>query len=123
MTEKQLHKQICDYLHLQYPKILFNTDMGGLKLTIGQAVQAKKLRSQNGFPDIVIYEKCKTDIFSALFLEVKKETPFKKNGVLKKNAHLLEQKKLHEKLRARGFSVYFVWTFEQAKNIIDNYLK
>jgi hypothetical protein len=129
ITEKQLHKQICDYIKLQYPNVLFNTDMSGIKLTIGQATQAKKLRSGNGFPDIVIYETStyyngyKHVLNSALFLEVKKETPFLKCGVtLKKNDHLKEQEIMSWELEARGYRFEFVWTFEMAKDIIDNYL-
>jgi len=130
MTEKQLHKSICDYIRLQYPNVLFNTDMSGIKLTIGQATQAKKLRSDKGFPDIVIYAFHISDktnyvckVYSALFLEVKKETPFKKDGKLKKSDHLSEQLDMQNKLNALGYKAEFVWSFDMAKDIIDNYLK
>jgi len=135
MTEKQLHKQICDYLKAQHPKVIFNTDTSGIKLTIGQAKQAKELRSDSGFPDITIYE-IGFGMFHGLFLEVKKETPFKKNGELKKMIryeyikgvkipydHLLRQNEMHKRLRKRGFKVEFTWTFEMTKSIIDDYLK
>ena len=129
-TEKQLHKQICTYIKAQYPNVLFNTDMSGLKLTMGQAVQAKKLRSGNGFPDIVIYETSfyfdgyQDVLVFGLFLEVKKETPYLKGStcILKKSEHLKEQKEMHHKLESRGYTVEFVWTFDMAKEIIDNYL-
>ena len=125
LSEKELHKQICNYIKLQYPNVLFNTDMSGLKLTLGQAVQAKKLRSCNGFPDIVIYEHRLHDTYyGALFLEVKKESPYKKDSnELKKSEHVEIQDKLHIDLRLKGYYVEFVWTFEMAKNIIDKYLK
>lgn len=129
MTEKQLHKSICDYLHMQYPKVLFNTDMSGIKLTIGQATQAKRLRSCSGFPDIVIYEQHTEDgiyfntNWLALFLEVKKETPYKKNGMLKKNKHLTDQWLILQRLNAKHYKAEFVWTFDMAKEIIDTYLK
>lgn len=121
LSEKQLHRQICDYLNIQYKNVLFNTDMSGIKLTIGQATQAKKLRSGNGFPDIIIYES--NDHFKALFLEVKKETPFKKDGKLKKSDHLKEQHDMHFKLWEKGYFAKFVWTFEMAKKLIDDYLR
>ncbi len=120
MTEKQLHKQITDYILLQYPKVIFNTDSSGIKLSMGQAVQMKKLRSGNGFPDITIYEK--NLYFNALFLEVKKETPFKKDGQLKKNKHLKEQSIMHVRLEDRGYRALFVWNFKGAKVVIDSYL-
>jgi len=122
MTEKELHAQICTYIKLQYPKIIFNTDLSGIKLTMGQAIQLKKLRSSNGFPDIQILQP--NDNFHGLFLEVKKESPYqKKNGHLKTDAHLIEQNEMHIKLKERGYASLFVWTFEMAKQIIDQYLK
>ena len=120
MTEKQIHKQITDFMKIQYPKLIFNTDSSGIKLSIGQATQMKKLRSSNGFPDITIYEPNK--YFNGLFLEVKKETPYKKNGTLKKNEHLQEQFEMHQELIKRGYFVLFVWTLKQAQNILKDYL-
>lgn len=118
MTEEQLHKQICTYLKLK--GVLFNTDLSGIKMSIGQARKIKKLRSSRGFPDIVIYEP--TQSYHGLFLEVKKESPYKKNGELKKNEHLQEQQYMIGELEMRGYKAYFVWDFDQAKKIIDNYL-
>lgn len=120
MTEAQLHKQICTYIKLQYPKAIFNTDLSGFKMTIGQTVQASKLRSSSKFPDIQIFETGKAN---GLFLEVKKTTPYLKKGTLSKNKHIQEQSEMHKKLRRRGYFVFFVWTFQDAKEIIDNYLK
>jgi hypothetical protein len=62
-------------------------------------------------------------MYHALFLEVKKETPFKKDGTLKKNDHIQDQIIMHNKLRKRSYKVELVWTFDMAKEIIDNYLK
>ena len=121
MTEEKLHKSICDYIKLQFPKVLFSTDTSGIKLTIGQAVKVKKLRSSNSFPDISIYQpNCN---YYGLFLEVKKETPYKKCGELKKVDHLQNQDKMHKELRRRGYSAIFVWSFEQAKDVVDKYMK
>ena len=120
MTEKQLHKQICDYIKLQYPDVLFNTDMSGIKLTIGQAMQAAKLRSSRAFPDIVIYEP--NDIYYGLFLEVKRDIPFKLDGFLKKCDHLKEQIDMITILINKGYYASFVWAFDYAKEIIDAYM-
>jgi len=134
MTEKQLHKQITDYLKYQYKKVIFTTDMSGIRLTQGQAVQTSKLRSSAGIPDILIFqtggkiliwnedEKINQVVFqfAGLFLEVKKETPYKKNGeVLKKHLH---QAEIHKRLRKQGYYAIFVWSFDEAKKIIDDYL-
>ena len=137
MKEENLHKQICDYLKIQYPNVIFNTDMSGIKLTQGQANKASKLRSNSGFPDIIIYEqRLHEHYYGALFLEVKIETPFKKDGTLKKMIryekvngvkfaydHLRRQSELRQRLRDKGYKCEFVWTFDMAKKIIDDYLR
>jgi len=124
--EENLHKSICQFIKFQYPKAIFNTDMSGVKLSKYQAKKMKGLRSSNGFPDIAIYEKNnpigESYEYSALFLEVKKETPYKLNGELKKDAHLEEQDEMHIKLRERGYKADFVWSLEQAIVIINNYM-
>lgn len=118
MTEEQLHRQICTYLKLK--GVLFNTDLSGIKMSIGQARKIKNLRSSRGFPDIVIYEP--KNGYHGLFLEVKKNIPFKKNGELKSDKHLQEQMDMIGELESRGYKAYFVWDFDQAKKIIDTYL-
>lgn len=121
MTEPELHKKICVYIKYKYPKVIFSTDLSGLRLTIGQANKVKLLRSGNGFPDLTIFEKNETH--NALFLELKKETPYKKNGDLKKSTHLENQLRMHKRLRLRGYDADFYWSFQMAKEKIDNYLE
>lgn len=121
MTEKELHSQICRYIKHQYPDVIFNTDLSGIKLTMGQAVQVKHLRSSRGIPDIVIY--VPNASFHALFLEVKKESPYKINGELKRDEHIQEQMAIINKLSKLGYMAMLVWTFETAKKIIDEYLR
>jgi hypothetical protein len=117
--EEDLHTAICNYIRLQYPDALFNTDLSGVKLPIHTARKVAQLRSSRAYPDIVIYETNGT--FNALFLEVKKETPFKLNGELKSSEHLQEQAIMINKLNNRGYYACFVWTFDMAKNVIDKY--
>lgn len=123
MKEKSLHKSVCDYLRLQYPKVMFNSDMAGaMKLTIGQAVQIKQLRSNRGFPDIVIYEA--RNGFNGLFLELKREGEkiFRQNGNFVSD-HVAEQNDCMNELMKRGYLCYFSVGFDEAKKLIDNYLK
>lgn len=122
MSEKIEHKQVCDYLKTQYPKIIFNTDASGVKLTIGQAVQMKKLRSSNSFPDITIYEP--RNEYHGLFIEMKKtgERLFKKDGT-PVSPHVAEQLELIEKLNSKGYYSKMCVGFEHAKKTIDFYLK
>ena len=120
MTEEALHKQICEYIAWQYPDAIFNTDMSGVRLTIGQAKKLKKLRSSNKMPDIPIYEP--RGQYCGLFIEVKKETPYTNSGTLKRSEHLEAQEQMLINLTKRGYKAKFVWTFDMAKDLIDNYL-
>ena len=120
-SEKSLHFQVCEYLRLQYPNVIFNTDLSGIRLTMGQAVQAKKLRSSNGFPDLVIYQKSR--VWYALMIELKREGTRieKKSGELA-DEHIKEQAIMHRKLITEGYLAQFVVGFEMAKELIDWYL-
>lgn len=128
MTEAQLHEAVCKYISYQYPSVMFNSDMSGVKLTKGQAIRASKLRSSRGFPDLVIYEPKYQDVqisFSGcLFIELKREGTkiTKKDGTLVADTHIREQAAVIQELRERGYVAEFACGFDQAKQIIDNYL-
>jgi hypothetical protein len=98
--------------------------IANLKLTQTQASRNKKIQ-KNGFkcPDILILEP--RNNFSGLFIELKLETPFKKDGQIKASAndHLKGQLETIEKLNAKGYNACFSWGFDMTKDIIDNYLK
>lgn len=125
--EDIIHEQICNYIFDTYPDWEVNTDLAGLRLTFGQANKVKKLRTGNGFPDITIYKTVKdikgNIIKAGLFIEVKKASPYKKSGELYKSERLETQNAKHIKLREQGYVAEFVWTLEQAKELINNYLK
>ena len=120
MKESEIHELITDWIKETYPTVIFNTDSSGIKLTVGQAIAIKELRSSNGFTDISIYENGL--LGSVLFLEVKKETPYKINGELKKSEHLEEQDQMHIALRKQNYHAQFVWTLEMAQEIIQEHL-
>ena len=130
MNEKTIHRQVCDYLKYQYPKIIFNTDLSGAtRLTIGQAVAMKRLRSGRGFPDIQIMEPRKG--FHALFLELKIDgTSLLKKRVVDSygepafaSDHIREQHEMMERLRAKGYKCEWAIGFDEAVKIIKDYLK
>jgi len=100
---------------------MFNTDMSGLKLPLGLAIKSAKLRSNKGFPDIIIYEP--RGGYFGLFLELKSKTPYKKDGKLRSDGHLGNQEKVMLMLKERGFLCFFMWDFDCARATIDNYLK
>ena len=136
-----IQKQICQYLEHQYPKVLFISDAtSGAKLTMPQAVRNKSIQKDNfKIPDLQILEP-NTEYYG-LFLELKKETPYKKTGELKRQIikiyktiakkrvvvgsydHLELQDKSIKLLRGKGYFACFCWSFDQAKEIIDDYIK
>jgi len=121
--EYQLQKQICTYLKLQYPTVLFLSDLSGQPMTMLQAVRNKAIQ-KDGFscPDLLILEPRLRGNYHGLFLELKKESPFKKNGQLKSNLHLMKQHESIKLLQERNYVAQFVWTFDDAKLLIDDYL-
>lgn len=120
-SEAQLHEAVCNYIRLQYPNVLFNSDMSGVKLTMGQAIKSKKLRSSKGFPDLVIYEPRNGK--HGLLLELKREGEqlLKKDGTFKTD-HLKEQSEVICKLNKSNYVALFAIGFEEAIEIIDKYL-
>ena len=136
MKESDLQTMVADYLRLQYPDVLFHSDFGsGIKLTMGQAAKQKR---QNGgrraWPDMFIaevrvsqeaVENWDVKSFQAgLFLELKKEgTRLKKKNGEWASEHIAEQADLLDRLEFRGYKAVFAVGFDEAKKIIDDYLK
>ena len=121
------------YIKTQYKNVMFSSDLSGIKLPMGLSMKVKDLRSDNGFPDLPIYKPNKS--YAGLFLELKKETPYKKDGGLKKQKgyrkvlghkveydHLQEQRTMMERLTAEGYLCSFVWDFDQAVELINKYM-
>ena len=123
--EYDLQVAVCEYLSYQYPDVNYMSDtIANLKLTATQASRNKKIQKK-GFktPDLLIFEP--KNNFCGLFIELKLETPFKKDGAIKAstNDHLKLQLKTIEILNKKGYSAHFSWGFDMTKEIIDNYLK
>ncbi len=121
--EYELQVAISNYISQIYPDVLFLSDtVASLKLSIPQSVRNSKIQKK-GFktPDLIILTP--NGKYHGLFIELKVETPFKKNGELKKCEHLEGQKKSINDLSKMGYYATFSWGFEMTKNIIDNYLK
>ena len=110
---------------MQYPDVLFLSDtVASVKLTPMQASRNKSIQ-KNGFkcPDLLLLEP--RGRFCGLLIELKTETPFKKDGKIKasQNDHLKLQLQALIKLNEKGYHTNFAWSFDMAKNIIDEYLK
>jgi hypothetical protein len=120
--EDSLAQQVATYLNTQYPKVIYHFDTGsGGRTTIGLAMRNKRLNKWRGYPDLFICE-CK-GLYGGLFIELKAESIFKKDGELKKNAHIEEQRDVLNNLMSKGYYAMFGVGFEDCKRIIDEYLK
>lgn len=138
--EFELQKQVSKYLKTYYPFAKFDADYAShISLTIPQKVRNKSIQCDDyKRPDTKIFVRNKN--FTGLALEIKKETPFKKDGTLKKQIkrdyeyvggkkilikevdHLQEQQKAIDYLISQGWHAQFVWEFSQAKKVIDDYM-
>ncbi len=126
MSEALVHRQVTQYLKLQYPKVLFRTDFAaGSKMTIGQAVRHRELQAGRAWPDLFIAEP--VGQFHGLFLELKREgVSLPKAGHIyrsKSMIHMQEQQSIIDFLQSRGYVASFAIGFNEAKKIIDQYLK
>jgi hypothetical protein len=119
--EYHLQKQICQWLSAEFPDVLFISTGQG-KLTAAQAARNKAIQ-KDGFkcPDLFIITKNK--LHAGLFIELKTEPPLRKDGRLKTNTHIQAQADSILQLQFRGYAACFVWSFEQAQEIIRNYLR
>lgn len=118
-SEASIHLQICTYIRTQYPTVIFTSESSGTRLTMGQAVKAKKLRSGNKLPDLWILEQ--RGGFGGLFIELKAEPIFKKDGSYKTD-HIADQAQVMENLNRKGYSAMFAIGFEDAKKEVDMYM-
>lgn len=129
MKESDLQVMVADYIRLRYPNVLFHSDFGsGIKLTKGQAIKQKRQNGgRRGWPDMFIanrrYDLENCAEYHGLFLELKKDgTRLHKKDGSWATEHIAEQAETLQALQDRGYETYFAIGFEQAKEIIDEYL-
>ena len=117
-----LQKAVCKHLEKQYPEVLFLSDtIGNVKLNEAQAGRNKAIQKTDfKCPDLLILEPNK--MYLGLFIELKKESPFKKDGTLYKNKHLEAQQKSINDLISKGYYACFEWDFYRIKALIKKYM-
>lgn len=121
--EEALQLQICGWMRIQHPGIMFTCDLGsGMKMTMWQATKAQHMRSQRGMPDMMILEP--RGVYHGLFLELKKKGTrvFKADGSIVADAHIQEQASVLAKLNLKGYLALFAVGFEDATEKINKYL-
>ena len=113
-SEHQVQVQLFEWAELQsgkYPELqLLNGSLNGVRLRIGQAVKAKKAGMKRGYPDIFL--PIRRGQYSGLFIELKVD----------KNKPSLEQRDWISALRGQGYKAEVCWGFDEAKDMILNYV-
>ncbi len=121
--EYLIHVAVVEWLTLKYPKVMFRSDLAGIRLPLGLAIKAKKLNGGvKGWPDLFIAEK--SGIYSGMYIEIKKDFDevYKKNGVMRKNEHIQTQNEVLNQLNKRGYYAIFGLGFYKIVGEISFYL-
>lgn len=121
-AEYQLCKAVATYLRLQYPKVLFHFDLAGLNLSRAQAGMMKAIQGGRGWPDLFIaYAK---GGYHGLFIELKADGVklLKKDGDYT-TPHIEEQDLCISDLQYKRYYADFAIGFDDAKSIIDKYIR
>ena len=117
--EEVLHRQVCHWLKLNYPNVIFRSDFAsGLYLTPQQAKIHASLQSGRSWPDLFVYSAQRS--YYGLALELKKEgtaiqvTRGPKKGYIVADEHIREQFLMLKALRAEDYFSNFAVGFDDA---------
>jgi hypothetical protein len=120
--ETKVQLDISEYIKSNYPDVIFTAESGGIRLTMGQSMVAKRCRSSRGLPDMWIMEAKKG--YNGCFIELKKHDVkiFKQDGFYVSLEHIREQEEMQYRLRQKGYFCEFAVGLDEAKKIVDWYL-
>lgn len=124
IKEVNIHNQVCKYLKAQYPHIMFISDFAaGIKMSKGMATRQANQKSNHSFPDLMILEP--RNGYHGLLIELKRDRDslYNKNGLIKSSQHLDSQAECILLLNKNGYYSRFACGFDEAKQIIDWYLR
>lgn len=111
--EEQNQVALVAWFRLQYPRYYQLLTLGSFGENVGERRMArlKQMGLTPGFPDLFLA--IPTEDYSGLYIEMKR-----KGG---KVTNI--QSEIHELLRENNYAVHVAYWFEQAKDIIDDYLR
>lgn len=120
-TEYQEQVALCTYLRYQYPRLIFFSDLSGVRLPMGLAKKIAPLKCSRGIPDMFLAHPAHG--LHGLFVELKRTGTklYKKDGTYK-DERLERQAQILESLRADGYRAEFCLGYKDAKALIDWYL-
>lgn len=108
--ESEEHIAVADYL--KYLGVLFNHSPNEGKREVQYVVKLSRMGMKKGFPDFFIYEP--RGIYHGLAIELKRVKGSKVSD---------EQKECLKALETRGYKAEVCKGFDEAKKVIDNYLR
>lgn len=125
--EEKIQIQVSRYLKLQHKDVVFTSESSGVRVPIGTAKKMKMQRSRHKLPDMIILEPKKTlgRTYHGLVLELKKDRDelYTKKGDIRNDAHIQQQLMTLKLLEHKGYMAVFACGFDEAKSIIDAYLR
>lgn len=122
--EKAVHQQICDYIKIQYPNVIFTSDASGMRVGMGLRMELKRKRCANyKIPDLLILQP--SGAYHGLLVEIKRDIKdlFTAKGNLKSTDQINEQSKTIVRLNDIGYYACFCCGFNHCRSVIDNYLE
>lgn len=108
--EYHLQVAVCNYIAIKYSGVFFNGSAGGMRTFYSVAKKMKATGYKAGFPDIFIYEP--RGIYHGLAIELK----------VKGNYASKKQKEVLQKLNNKGYRAEVCTGFDEATQLIDEYL-
>ena len=125
LSEEHLQTMCADWIESQYrelTELFYFHSFLGMKLPIWAIVKAKKTGGLKA--NILDFQFAKNNgKYSSLYIELKKESPYLKNGNLKKDDHLEKQNNTINLLRLEGHYACFAWSLNQFKQIVTDYME
>ncbi len=116
-------KALCLYIKLQYPDVIFTSDLSGIRLPQGLANKIKDLKCDKSIPDLTIYEPSKG--YHGLVIEMKATgvSVYTQHGNIVSNEHIQSQEKMLIRFNEKGYLGVWGLGYECAKRIVDEYLR
>jgi hypothetical protein len=109
--EEDMQITIAEYMKWKHPDVKFTQTMGGVRLTMKQAVKAKKMGYGKGVPDLIFFKACHG--YHGLAIELKRD---------KRSKISTEQKEWCEYMNNEGYFACISTGVDETLELIDRYL-
>ena len=114
--EELLVKRVANYLLTHYTNTPFRFDqIDQVGLRGGRKNKMLHGKWSRGYPDLLVLKRTKK--WGALYIELKA------TKTLQDTEHTRRQKEFHKVLQKAGYKVRFACGFDEAKKVLDKYLK